>query len=204
MIAIINYGIGNLLSVKNMLKKAGVTEVVITDEKETVAKADKIILPGVGHFDYGMRKLKASPCYGVLNQKALEEKVPVLGICLGAQLLTNGSEEGTEQGLGWIDADTVKFETEQFQEKLPVPHMGWCEVKYASHLLFENMYEHPRFYFVHSFYLKPKKEENLLCESMYGHSFASGIASGNICGVQFHPEKSHKFGLRLLQNFSRF
>jgi imidazole glycerol-phosphate synthase subunit HisH len=203
MIAIINYGIGNLLSVKNMLKKAGVTDVVITDDKDEVAKADKILLPGVGHFDYGMKKLKASPCYDILNKKALEEKVPVLGICLGAQLLTNGSEEGTEKGLGWIDADTVKFEVERFQEKLPVPHMGWSEVKYGEHPLFRDMYELPRFYFVHSFFLKPKKAENILCESEYGHSFASGITSGNIHGVQFHPEKSHKFGLKFLENFAK-
>jgi imidazole glycerol-phosphate synthase subunit HisH len=200
MIAIINYGIGNLLSVKNMLKKAAVTDVVITDDPELVAKADKIILPGVGHFDYGMKKLKASPCYEILQKKAMEEKVPVLGICLGAQLLTNGSEEGTEKGLGWIDADTIRFNGEQ---NLPVPHMGWLEVNYADHPLFKDMYENPRFYFVHSYFLKPKKEENLLCESEYGTRFAAGIASGNIYGVQFHPEKSHKFGLRLLENFSR-
>jgi glutamine amidotransferase len=201
MIAIINYGIGNLLSVKNMLKKAGVTDVVITNDREEVSRADKIILPGVGHFDYGMKKLKASPCYEVLHKKALEEKVPVLGICLGAQLLTKGSEEGTEKGLGWIDADTVKFEVGRFEEKLPVPHMGWTAIKYAPHPLFMNMYEAPRFYFVHSFFLKPAKPEYLLCESVYGHPFASGIYNDNIYGVQFHPEKSHKFGLKLLENF---
>jgi len=203
MIAIINYGIGNLLSVKNMLKKAGVTDVIITDDETEVAKADKIILPGVGHFDYGMHKLKASACFEVLNKKALEEKVPVLGICLGAQLLTNRSEEGIEKGLGWIDADTIKFEVEKFQEKLPIPHMGWSEVKFTHHPLFDNMYETPRFYFVHSYFLKPRRTENILCESFYGHSFASGIASGNIYGVQFHPEKSHKFGLRFLENFAK-
>lgn len=203
MIAIVNYGVGNLLSVMNMLKKAGVTDVVITDDKEDIKKADKILLPGVGHFDYGMKKLKASPCFDILNYKALEERVPVLGICLGAQLLTNGSEEGMEKGLGWIDADTVRFEMEHFQEKLPVPHMGWSEVKHGDHPLFQNMYATPRFYFVHSFYLKPKQPENLLCESVYGHSFASGIVSGNIFGVQFHPEKSHKFGLKLLENFAK-
>lgn len=203
MIAIINYGIGNLLSVKNMLKKAGVEDVVITDREEDVAKADKILLPGVGHFDYGMKKLKASGCYDMLNKKAVEEKVPVLGICLGAQLLTNGSEEGTEKGLGWIDADTVKFQIERFEKKLPIPHMGWSEVKYVEQPLFRGMYENPRFYFVHSYFLKPKRMDNLLCESVYGHTFASGIKSGNIFGVQFHPEKSHKFGLKFLENFAK-
>jgi glutamine amidotransferase len=200
MIAIIDYGIGNLLSVKNMFKKAGVNDVVITNDPDVVAKADKIILPGVGHFDYGMKKLKASACYGILQKKAIEDKVPVLGICLGAQLLTNGSEEGTEKGLGWIDAETVKFDP---QSNLPVPHMGWSEIRFADHPLFKDMYENPRFYFVHSFFLKPKNDSNLLCETNYGSSFAAGIASGNIYGVQFHPEKSHKFGLKLLENFAK-
>ncbi|RYD86511.1 MAG: imidazole glycerol phosphate synthase subunit HisH [Sphingobacteriales bacterium] len=203
MIAIIDYGIGNLLSVKNMLKKAGVSDAVITGDPGDVQRADRIILPGVGHFDYGMRKLKASPVYETLQQKALEEKVPVLGICLGAQLLTNGSEEGADPGLGWIDADTVRFEVDQFAERLPIPHMGWSEVDYAPHPLFAGMHEEPRFYFVHSYYLKPKRDEDKLCMASYGHPFAAGIQHGNIMGVQFHPEKSHKFGLKLLENFAR-
>lgn len=203
MIAIINYGIGNLLSIKNMLKKAGVNDVVITDDPAEVSKANKIILPGVGHFDYGMKKLKSSTCIEVLNRKALYEKVPVLGICLGAQLLTRGSEEGSEKGLGWIEADTLKFRTEKFTERLPVPHMGWTDVEHVDHPLFHNMYEHPRFYFVHSYFLQPDNEQDVLCRSFYGHPFASGIYRDNIMGVQFHPEKSHKFGLRLLENFSR-
>ena len=203
MIAIINYGIGNLLSIKNMLKKAGVSDVLITDEPGQVEKADKVILPGVGHFDYGMKKLKASPSFDVLNKKALEDKIPILGICLGAQLLIRGSEEGSEKGLGWIAADTLKFRIEKFSEKLPVPHMGWTEVQAVEHPLFLNMYEHPRFYFVHSYFLQPDQEEHVLCRSVYGHPFASGIQSNNIMGVQFHPEKSHKFGLRLLENFAK-
>lgn len=203
MIAIINYGIGNLLSVKNMLKKAGEPDVVITSDPEELRRADKIILPGVGHFDYGMKKLKDSPAFEMLQYKALEEKVPTLGICLGAQLLTRGSEEGSEPGLGWIDADTVRFDTARFDEKLPIPHMGWSVAKAGGHPLFRDMYEDPRFYFVHSFYLKPENAENVLCESVYGHSFASGITKGNISGVQFHPEKSHKFGLKFLENFAK-
>ena len=203
MIVIINYGIGNLLSVKNMLKKAGTKDVIITDDPGEVQLAEKIILPGVGHFDYGMKKLKQSPCFNMLHKKALEEKIPVLGICLGAQLLTNGSEEGEEKGLGWIDAYTLKFQVEKFENKLPIPHMGWAGIEYASHPLFLDMHDQPRFYFVHSFYLKPKNAQNLLCVSNYGHEFASGIMQDNIMGVQFHPEKSHKFGLRLLENFAK-
>ncbi len=203
MIAIINYGIGNLLSVQNMLIKAGVRDVVITDDSSMIAQADKIILPGVGHFDYGMRKLKASACFDILTRKALDEKVPILGICLGAQLLTNGSEEGTEKGLGWIDAETIGFQADKFEESLPVPHMGWSEVSFSDHPLFYGMYDTPRFYFVHSFILQPKHESDVMCTSTYGYSFASGIARHNIYGVQFHPEKSHKFGLKLLDNFSK-
>lgn len=202
-ITILDYGVGNLLSIKNMLKKGGVDNVVITNDTQTVAKAGKIILPGVGHFDYGMKKLKSAPFFDVLEKKALEERVPVLGICLGAQLLTNSSEEGIENGLGWIDAETVKFAVERFEKKLPIPHMGWAEVKFNRNPLFEGMFENSRFYFVHSYFLKPKHTEDILCESFYGHSFASGIVSGNIYGVQFHPEKSHKFGLKLLENFAK-
>jgi glutamine amidotransferase len=201
MIAIVNYGVGNLLSIKNMLKKAGFTDVIISSSKEDIKRADKIILPGVGHFDYGMNKLKEAPCFDELNRKAMEEKVPVLGICLGAQLLTRGSEEGTEKGLGWIDAETVKFQVDQLENKLTIPHMGWSEVTYHQHPLFKDMYEHPRFYFVHSYYLKPHEEKHILCETVYGQQFASGIMSDNIYGVQFHPEKSHKYGLKLLENF---
>ena len=203
MIAIIDYGIGNLLSVKNMLRKAGVTDALVTGDPEQVRLADRIILPGVGHFDYGMRKLRASPAFAEVNRKALEEKVPVLGICLGAQLLTNGSEEGVDPGLGWIDADTVRFQVDQLPERLPIPHMGWSETEVVRHPLFKGMYEEPRFYYVHSFYLKPRRAEDTLCMASYGHPFAAGIQRDNIMGVQFHPEKSHKFGLRLLENFSR-
>ncbi|RYY40077.1 MAG: imidazole glycerol phosphate synthase subunit HisH [Chitinophagaceae bacterium] len=198
MIAIIDYGIGNLQSVRNMLRKAGTTDVCITGAAEDVARADRIILPGVGHFDYGMRRLREVPCYEVLQQKALVEKVPVLGICLGAQLLTRGSEEGTEPGLGWVDADTLRFQV----EGLPVPHMGWSDVTFGDHPLFRDMYPEPRFYFVHSYYLKPAQPSGALCRAEYGQPFAAGIVRDNIFGVQFHPEKSHKFGMKLLQNFS--
>lgn len=203
MIAIINYGIGNLLSVKNMLKKAGATDVIITEDPSEVESADKIILPGVGHFDYGMKKLKQSPCVEMLHKKALEEKVPVLGICLGAQLLTKRSEEGVEKGLGWIDAETLKFKFDKHENNLPIPHMGWSRIEFDPHPLFQNMHEEPRFYFVHSYYLSPKNNHNVLCKSNYGHDFASGIMKDNIMGVQFHPEKSHKYGLRLLENFAK-
>jgi imidazole glycerol-phosphate synthase subunit HisH len=202
MITIIDYGIGNLASIKNMLRKIGVESVIASDEK-AIAEASKIILPGVGHFDYGMKKLKASGCFDMLNKKALGDKIPVLGICLGAQLLTKGSEEGNEPGLEWIDAETIRFDLTKFETKLPVPHMGWSEVIYKQHPLFENMYDLPRFYFVHSYCLHPKNEANILCQSVYGYQFTSGIQHENIFGVQFHPEKSHKFGIRLLENFSK-
>jgi imidazole glycerol-phosphate synthase subunit HisH len=203
MIAIINYGIGNLLSVKNMLKKAGVNDVVITDQEEELAKADKVLLPGVGHFDYGMRMLRQSNCFKTLEHKALVEKVPVLGICLGAQLLTLRSDEGIEPGLGWIDAETLKIEVDKLEPRLPIPHMGWSEIKFTENPLLKDLGDEPRFYFVHSYYMKPKRADNILCESIYGNSFASGIVQDNIFGVQFHPEKSHKYGLKLLENFAK-
>src|SRR5687767_1383832 len=124
MICILDYGIGNLLSVKNMLRKAGATDVVITSGSDGLKSADKIILPGVGHFDNGMRKLRASGMCDALNEKVLDDRIPVMGTCLGAQMMTRGSEEGTEPGLGWINAHCERFDPAKMTQKLPVPHMG--------------------------------------------------------------------------------
>ena len=200
MIVIVDYGLGNLVSVKNMLKKLGV-ESLITDKKETIEKAQKIILPGVGAFDNGMNLIKQKGLLEVLNQKATVEKIPVLGICLGMQLLTKGSEEGIEKGLGWVDAQTIKF---NFTDRvLKIPHMGWSyiDVKKENKLIKKE--DKHRFYFVHSYYVKCNTESDVIANCNYGNEFTCILNHENIFGAQFHPEKSLKFGMELLNNFSK-
>ncbi|PCJ78504.1 MAG: imidazole glycerol phosphate synthase subunit HisH [Flavobacteriales bacterium] len=201
MIVIVDYAVGNIGSILNMLKKIGV-EAMISSSAEDLEKADKLILPGVGAFDSGMNKLQELGFVDVLNKKVLEEKTPILGICLGMQLMTKGSEEGILPGLGWFDAKAVKFIFEN-GSRLKVPHMGWNYADTAKpSKLFENMFDDPRFYFVHSYYIKCNCTEDVLSETNYSVGFVSGFERDNIYGVQFHPEKSHKFGLRFLKNFS--
>lgn len=200
MIVIVDYKMGNLGSITNIIKKVGHSSIVTSDIGQ-ISKADKIILPGVGSFDKAMENLKDLNLIEVLNQKALIEKVPVLGICLGMQLLTKSSEEGNVDGLGWIDAKTVKFQLSDFPS-LKIPHMGWNEVQLPQkHILCENMYQDPRFYFVHSYHAVCESDANILMTTHFGYDFASGIVKDNIIGVQFHPEKSHKFGMKLFKNF---
>jgi glutamine amidotransferase len=201
MIVIVDYKMGNLGSITNIIKKVGYSS-VITSDIETIAKADKIILPGVGSFDRAMQNLNQLNLLPVLNEKALVQKVPFLGICLGMQLLTEKSEEGNVNGLGWIEGEIVKFNFEKNNKHLKIPHMGWNAIMLPSpHILFDEMYDDPRFYFVHSYYAVCKKEENILAKTRYGNEFVSGLKKDNIMGVQFHPEKSHKFGMKLFKNF---
>jgi len=202
MIAIINYGLGNLGSIQNMLKKIGYSDVIVSNKKDEINKADKLILPGVGHFDNGMSKVNESGLLDVLNENVLNKKKPVLGICLGMQLLTNGSEEGKLKGLGWINAETVKFSFEDENKNLKIPHMGWNYIKnIRQHTLTKGLDESFRFYFVHSYYVSCKKESDSLIKCHYGIDFTCTVQKDNIMGVQFHPEKSHKFGMQLLKNF---
>jgi len=202
MLIIIDYGIGNLTSIRNMLKKAGCPEALITKDNKAIATASKLILPGVGHFDYGMAQLRKSGLIEVLNERILHDKIPILGICLGAQLLTKGSEEGNEPGLGWINAQTVHFDENKLDTVLKVPHIGWSDVTIKKQSrLFEGMPEESRFYFVHSYHIRCEQPEDELVSANYGSEFTAGVERDNIIGVQFHPEKSHKFGLKLLSNF---
>ena len=201
MIVIVDYGMGNLGSIINMFKKIGV-EAKSTSDIKQIEGAKKILLPGVGAFDAAMSKIAEKGFQSVLNYKALEEKVPVLGICLGLQLLTQGSEEGVLPGLGWIEAYTHKFKFDD-NNTLKIPHMGWNEVKVSKgHALVDSLPVPSRFYFVHSYYVKCKHHENELLSCNYGHDFTCAVQHDNIMGVQFHPEKSHKFGMQLLKNFS--
>ncbi|MCC6287118.1 MAG: imidazole glycerol phosphate synthase subunit HisH [Chitinophagaceae bacterium] len=204
MITIIDYGIGNLTSIQNMLKKIGV-ESVISTQREVVAGADKLILPGVGSFDYGMQQLHQAGFVEVLNERVLSKRVPILGLCLGVQLLTAKSEEGVESGLGWIKGKTIAFDKSKLSSNEKIPHMGWSEIKgFERSTLFTGMYDEPRFYFVHSYHLQLENTEDTLAITNYGYDFSVGIERGNILGVQFHPEKSHKFGMKLLENFAKY
>lgn len=201
MIAIVDYGVGNLASIRNMLSKIGV-EAAIASDAAAVARSAKLILPGVGAFDYASARLRESGLLETLERRVRGDGVPVLGICLGCQMLTRGSEEGTEPGLGWIGADTVAFDRARLGSTDRVPHMGWAtvEISRKSELL-KDLPDDPRFYFVHSYHIRCDDTSSVIATAHYGYDFAAGIECGNILGVQFHPEKSHRFGMRLLQNF---
>jgi len=202
MIVIVDYGMGNLAAVRNMLAKIGVPAAVSSDPLE-IMQAQKLILPGVGAFDSAVTNLEQRGLRDVLNTMVLTRRTPVLGICLGMQLMTSSSEEGKLRGLGWIDAQTVRFQLEALEKRYPVPHMGWNTVKQARpHPLFPDSDEEQRFYFVHSYYVRCVHSGDVLTKTMYGHEFVSGFQRDNIAGFQFHPEKSHKYGMRLLKNFN--
>jgi glutamine amidotransferase len=199
MIAIIDYGLGNLGSIQNMLKRIGVSS-LITSKTEEIKNADKLILPGVGAFDVGMKNLNDFGLLDILNTRVLKDRVPVLGICLGMQLMADSSEEGFRTGLGWIKGSCLRFKFEN-GSGLKVPHMEWNEINITKQNKLIDEFEDQRFYFVHSYYLKCAENEDVMAESIYGFKFTCAVSKDNIFGVQFHPEKSHKFGMQLLKNF---
>jgi imidazole glycerol-phosphate synthase subunit HisH len=200
MITIVDYGMGNLGSIQNMFKRIGVAAEV-TGQASVLTRAQKILLPGVGAFDNAMQRINESGLREVLDSKALHERVPTLGICLGMQLLTRSSEEGQLPGLGWIGATTRRFPT---ISGLKVPHMGWNLVTPVQpSALTAGLPAEPRFYFVHSFYVQLDDEQDSVLKAHYGVTFDAAVAHDNIYGAQFHPEKSHKFGMQLLANFAR-
>lgn len=201
MITIVDYGMGNLGSIKNMLKKIG-ADSVITSNPDLISQSTKMILPGVGAFDTAMKRINDSGLRELLDQKALKDKIPVLGICLGMQLLTNSSEEGVLPGLGWIDAQTCSFQS-VIDSSLAIPHMGWNVAEFCKQTPMNLGFEgEVRFYFVHSYYVKVNNASDSMMKTSYGVTFDSAVSRENIYGAQFHPEKSHKFGMQFLKNFA--
>lgn len=200
MIVIVDYGVGNVGSVHNMLRKIGVKSRV-SCVKEDIQNAEKLILPGVGHFGHGMNTLKATGLIPLLKEQVFDHEKPLLGICLGMQMLTNGSEESDTPGLGWINAYTHRFPN---VPELRIPHMGWNAVRpsHSANLFTQNTNEAERFYFVHSYYVKPAKPDLIAATCEHGIEFAASIQFNNLYGVQFHPEKSHMFGMTMLRRFA--
>lgn len=202
MITIIDYDAGNIKSVANMLRVLGVKS-QISGDPTVVANAERLILPGVGHFDFGMKALEDRGLIPALNARVIDEGKPLLGICLGAQLLTRGSTEGQRSGLGWVAADTVSFDRSKLHDRLRLPHMGWADVWacQANPLLDEDEQD-ARFYHVHKYHMQCDTPESAILTSHYGYEFVTGIQSSNVLGVQFHPEKSHRFGMDVLKRFA--
>ena len=199
-IVIVDYGMGNLGSIQNMFKRIKVDS-EITGDVDKIANAKKILLPGVGAFDAAMQRINEGALKEVLVRKATQEKVPVLGICLGMQLLTKGSDEGKLPGLGWVPAYTHKFPADL---GIKIPHMGWTDIlPVDQNPLWQNLPEEPRFYFVHTYHFLFQQQEEISAMADYSYSFACAFHKNNIYGTQFHPEKSHKFGMKVLENFSK-
>ncbi len=205
MIVILDYGMGNTASVLNMVRKAG-GDAIVTSELDLIKSASAIIMPGVGSFDNGMSKLNNLGLSIIIIQKVLVEKTPFIGICLGMQMLFERSDEGQLPGLGWLAGDVTRFDfsvlDDEVGQRLKVPHMGWNVVKPVE---FETLYgklkREPRFYFVHSYHVNCKDVGDILATSFYGYEFTCSVRKDNIWGVQFHPEKSHRFGLQFFRNF---
>ncbi len=198
MIKIVNYGLGNIDAFLNIYKRLGIEAQTANCSGELI-EADKIVLPGVGAFDYAMERLNKSGMRGILDDMVLNKHVPVIGICVGMQMMAKRSEEGVAEGLGWFDAEVIKFK----DESLLVPEMGWNSVEHNDNVIFNGLIGHPRFYFLHSYYLKCNNVNDVIGTSDYGITYASAVNKGNIYGIQFHPEKSHSNGVKLLENFAK-
>lgn len=199
-IVIIDYGMGNIGSIANMIKFVG-SKSIISSDKKIIEGAKKIILPGVGNFDKAMQNIQQLDLLDLITYKAKEEKIPFLGICLGMQLMCNRSDEGVLAGLKFIDAEVLRF---QFSDDslLKTPHMGWNTIARNKETpAIDGLDDNSRFYFVHSYYVKCNNELDTLTYTSYGNQFTSAFSSDNLIGVQFHPEKSHKFGVKLFKNF---
>ena len=201
MISIIDYGLGNVGAFANIYRSLGVPFKLVKTADE-LSSASKIVLPGVGAFDWAMTKLSASGLVDQLNHLVLEKKIPVLGVCVGMQIMARNSEEGKLSGLGWIDTNVKRFEGKIFDQKMPLPHMGWNDVAANSDCKLFIDINRPKYYFLHSYFLEPTDNANAVGLSTYGIEFPSAIERDNIYATQFHPEKSHNWGVKLLKNFA--
>lgn len=202
MIVIINYGLGNLNAFVNIFKKLDIP-VKIATQASDLENATKIVLPGVGAFDHAMTKLNESGMRETLDDLVLNKKLPVIGICVGMQILAKSSDEGVLPGLGYIDGVVRKFDTSGFKQKTRLPHMGWNDiVPKPGHELFSDLEKVPLYYFLHSYYFECNRPEDAIATADYGSEFVCAVNNENIYGVQFHPEKSHHYGVQLLKNFA--
>jgi len=202
MITLVNYGLGNIQAFHNIYTRLNLP-VVIASTPEELIRATKIILPGVGAFDWAMKRLNDSGLRTKLDELVLEKQVPVLGICVGMQMMAHSSEEGVLPGLGWMDAHVKRFDTAHLPQKTHLPHMGWNDVMPAVESPLLAGLSAPRFYFLHSYYFAPGQPSQTLATTHYGIDFTSAASDRHIFGVQFHPEKSHDWGVQLLINFAR-
>lgn len=203
MIGIIDYGSGNVFAIANLYKRLDIPYMVSNEHRE-LRKAEKLILPGVGAFDETMDKLNRSGLTGLLNELVIEKQTPVLGVCVGMQIMADSSEEGTLQGFGWIKGNVRKIDVSLFQHKPHLPHMGWNAIRPKNDsTLLKDIDCEKGFYFLHSYYFDCTAENDVLASSVYGREFACMVQHGNVYGVQFHPEKSHMNGIQLFKNYAK-
>jgi imidazole glycerol-phosphate synthase subunit HisH len=203
MITIIDYGVGNIFAFQNVYKRLNIPTKIAKTSYD-LEGAQKLILPGVGHFDYAMSQLNNSGMRDKLDELVLDKKIPVIGICVGMQMMGNKSEEGQFEGLKWIDANIKKFDESTLHQRTKLPHMGWNDVKpISNHPLFVGLENDALFYFLHSFYFECNNENDSIAFSDYGVHFTSAANHDNVYGIQFHPEKSHHYGEQLLHNFAK-
>lgn len=199
-VTLVGFGLGNIQAFANIYHRLNIP-VVIASNANQLLGAEKLILPGVGAFDWAMSRLNESGMRTRLDELVLHQKIPVLGVCVGMQMMANQSEEGKLAGLGWIEAEVVRFQAEQINSA-PLPHMGWNDVRFSRDNPLSKGIENPRFYFLHSYHFIAHQNSQILATTEYGISFTSIVSKENIWGVQFHPEKSHNWGVQLLKNFA--